>query len=172
MCPKFVYQHQNRPSPWVWRDLLLCHLSKTSLAKSDPDELICQFVLNVKMCNTKVTEVSFETSKCCKISKWCHWQSDLGNPNSATNDRITFHLWLCSKLVSPIILHLHPKMISNVFNYCLFLTGQFGKSWHWIFGRSTMKIVKRINNDNIINENKGIIALKWSDVYSGSDRHI
>ena len=46
---------------------------------------------------------------CCKISKWCHWQSDLGNPNSATNDRITFHLWLCSKLVSPIIFTFHQN---------------------------------------------------------------
>ena len=42
---------------------------------------------------------------CQKISKWFHYQSDLENLNSATNDRITFHLCLFSKLVSPIILH-------------------------------------------------------------------
>ena len=36
MCPKFVDQHQNRPSPGVWRDLLLCHLSKAFLAKCAP----------------------------------------------------------------------------------------------------------------------------------------
>ena len=33
------------------------------------------------------------------------YQSDLGNPNSATNHRITFHICSYSKLVSPIILH-------------------------------------------------------------------
>ena len=51
-------------------------------------------------------------------------------------------------------------MISNVFKYFLFLTGKCGKSLNWIFGRSTMKVVKLNNNYNIVNENKGIIVLK------------
>ena len=42
---------------------------------------------------------------CYKISKWCHYQSDLENPNSTTNDRTAFHLCSYSKFVSTIILN-------------------------------------------------------------------
>ena len=38
-----------------------------------------------------------------KISQWCHYQSDLQIPNSATNGWITFYLCSYSKLVSAII---------------------------------------------------------------------
>ena len=56
---------------------------------------------------TKATGVLFVTPKVMsyKISKWCHYQSDLENLNSATNDRITFHLCSNTELLSPIILH-------------------------------------------------------------------
>lgn len=33
-----------------------------------------------------------------------HYQSDIENPNPATNDRITFHHCPYSRLVSPVIL--------------------------------------------------------------------
>ena len=36
----------------------------------------------------------------------CHYQSDLEQPNPATNDRITFHLCACLKLASTVILNL------------------------------------------------------------------
>ena len=52
---------------------------------------------------------------CYKISKLYLYQSDLENPNSATNDWITFHLWSYSKLLSSIILHLTKiKKINNL----------------------------------------------------------
>ena len=50
MCPKFVYQHQYRLSPWIWIYLLLCcHLSKAFWTKCAPWWLICQFLLNLKV---------------------------------------------------------------------------------------------------------------------------
>ena len=55
---------------------------------------------------TKLTRVSFGTPKDYKLQRLCHYQSDLEQPNPATNDRITFHLCACLKLVSPVILNL------------------------------------------------------------------
>ena len=65
---------------------------------------LLSFILSI----TKVTGVSFRTPKnymLYKISKLCHYKSDIGNPNSATSDRITFHLCSYSKLVSPSIIY-------------------------------------------------------------------
>ena len=44
-----------------------------------------------------------------EISKWCHWQSDLVQPNSGTNGRITFRLCSYSKLLSPIMFTFHQN---------------------------------------------------------------
>ena len=48
---------------------------------------------------TKVTGVSLQNLKMIPF------QSDLGNSDSAINDRINFHFFSFSKLVSPIILY-------------------------------------------------------------------
>ena len=76
------------------------------LPNEHSDKLICLLVLNLKISITKVTGVSFELQKIvrCKISKLCHYRSDLESPNSATNDWINFHLCSCLKLLPPIIL--------------------------------------------------------------------
>ena len=56
---------------------------------------------------TKVTGVSFGTPKDYMLQnlKMIPFQSDLGNSDSAINDRINFHFFSFSKLVSPIILY-------------------------------------------------------------------
>ena len=64
MCQKLVYQRQNWPSPCIWRDLYLCHLSKVfiKVLNVHPHKLICLFTIT-ELTITKVTGVSFGTSK-------------------------------------------------------------------------------------------------------------
>ena len=59
---------------------------------------------------------------CYKISKLYHYQSDLGNPNSATNARITFHLCSYSKFMSPIILHFTKIKPLKITKKCFFVS--------------------------------------------------
>ena len=57
------------------------------------------------MSMTKLTRISFRTLKDHMLKNLCHYQSDLENPNPATNDRTTFRVFLYSILVSPVILY-------------------------------------------------------------------
>ena len=87
-----------------------------------------------------------------KISKWYHFQPDLGNLNSATNDRIIFHLCSYSKFASPIILNFTKikPLKSNKNVFLLHLNCSFGSchvrfrrklgSWKW----NNYEIMKRI----------------------------
>ena len=66
MCQNLVCQSQNWPNLCIWRNMYLCQVSK--VVKSfwlivHPDKLICLLVLNLKIPITKVTGVSFGTSK-------------------------------------------------------------------------------------------------------------
>ena len=57
MCPKFVYQHQNWPSPDS-REIYYCaNWIKPVWPNMHPNELICQLMLNLKMSITKGTAV-------------------------------------------------------------------------------------------------------------------
>ena len=50
----WLYHHQNRPSLQIWRDLLMCHLSKVFLPKSAPwwnDLSVCAQLENVYYCS-------------------------------------------------------------------------------------------------------------------------
>ena len=117
----------------------------------DPDKLICLLVLNLKMPITKL-ELHLELQKtiCYKISQWCHYQSDLQNPNSATNDRITFHLCSYSKLVSPIIF-ISPKKSLKSYKKCLLCHLNFS------FGSCNIQILG--GNQEVENE---IIMTSWN----------
>ena len=75
----------------------------------DP-EATAQWRFNLKMSITKITGVSFGTPKDYMLQNLKMMPlSDLGNPNSATNGRITFHLCSCSKFVSPIVFTFHQN---------------------------------------------------------------
>ena len=50
----WLHHHQNRPSLQIWRDLLMCHLSKVFLAKCEPwwnDLSVCAQLENVYYCS-------------------------------------------------------------------------------------------------------------------------
>ena len=70
MCPKFLYQHENRPcilAPKSGEIYYCATWVKPFWPNVHPDELICQFVRNLKMSVTKVTGVSLETLKDCML---------------------------------------------------------------------------------------------------------
>ena len=104
-------------------------------------------MLNLKIPITKVTRVSFRTPTDYMLQnlKMIYYQSDLENPNSATNDRITFHLFLYPKPVSPIVLHLTIiDPLKSYGTYFLFqLNCSFGFSNIQFLGES-YKIEKRL----------------------------
>ena len=113
---------------------------------------LLSFILSI----TKVTGVSFRTPKnymLYKISKLCHYKSDIGNPNSATSDRITFHLCSYSKLVSPSIIYFTKIKPLKSYEKCFVSPKQFFwflqysnlfqlGSWKW----NNYDIMKRITN--------------------------
>ena len=63
MYLKLLYQHQNWPSPYIWRDLCCATWIKPFLPNLHSDQPICLLVLSLKMFITKVTRVSFGTPK-------------------------------------------------------------------------------------------------------------
>ena len=120
MYPNLVHQHQNWPSPASGE-------SRTVPFEYSLFGQMCTLInWSVCLCSTwkrlllKQLEFHLELQKtiCYKISKRYPYKLDLGNPNSATNDGITFYLCSYSKLLSPIILHFTKTKPLNCYGKC------------------------------------------------------
>ena len=105
MSPKLVYQRQYWPSPCSGDICTYASLVKSFWANVHPDKLICMLVLNLKKSITKLTRVSFGTSKDYMLQKCVSLSNNQTLKTPTPNDRITCHLCAYSKLASPVILH-------------------------------------------------------------------
>ena len=104
----------------------------------------------------KELEFHLELQKtiCYKTSKWYHYQSYLENPNTATNDRIAFHLCSYSKLLSRIILHFTKIKPLKSYQKCLLF------HLNCFFGFWNIQILREIwGNWEVEN---GIIMASWN----------
>ena len=181
MEPKFVDQCQNWPSPCILRDLHLCHLSKAFLAKratSQTDQSARAKLENVYYGSNWSFIWKSKKTIYYKISRWCHYQSDLENPNSAANNKITFYLCSNSKLSFPSFLHFTKINLFKSYEKCFLfqLNGSFGtcnigilegkykfKKWN---NYDISKWIAYITNFNFWKNSKTSLRLsdqKWSD---------
>ena len=95
--------------------------------------------------------MEFQKTVCYKISKSYYYQSYLGNPNSAKNDRITFLLCSYSNFAFPIILYLTKIKPLKGYEKCILFYLNF------FFGSCNTQIVE--GNKKVEN---GIIMTSWN----------
>ena len=121
--------------------------------------------------------MKLQTTICYKNLKKVSLTIDLGNPNSATNCTITFHLCSYSKLVSPIIFTFHQNKALKKLWKMLFVSP---KLFFWFLQysnfRRKLRIEKQITITSwyrlrksptlILEKSKNLFKLrdqKWSD---------